>query len=365
MVLVMSMAVERGLLPAAVMAATRGDVRFELGRGAPVWCAPSLASAPPPHALASPLDASLDALAVTTVAVLRGDPAAHAAAAATLAAVLRGARAEALDVVGLRYGEAASPAAPACRGKNRSTCAAAASRSPQRNSEELAGKWPLQSEATRSTTWWRMLTLGVWLGAVWLTGEQASQLARRSTHRPDAAGGAVMAVALRGRDAVRRTLSLSVSTSQSTSSALTASTSAASAAHDVAWLFGGRVAAAAAVPWAEAAGAAAMMVAPSAVERAWAMLPPAAPVEHTRAAMAALGAAGLQLVSVTRASLDPTAQVSPPSSHCECANHTLRFRSSYHHTSHSVPRLVREGDANLQRGLVCSAFLLSRPCPAS
>lgn len=138
MVLVMSMAVERGLLPAAVMTATRGDMRFELGRSAPVWCPPCLAVASPTTAAG---EAALDAQAQTTVAMLKGDPAVDAAAAAAVAVVMRRARREALEVVGLRY--------------------------------------------------------------VWLSAAQAATATHTTTHRPPASGGPVLAVALRGRDAVR------------------------------------------------------------------------------------------------------------------------------------------------------------------
>jgi len=139
MVLVMSMAVERGLLPAAVMTAARGDVRFELGRSAPVWCPPCLAVASPTTTRTG--EAALDAEAQTTVAVLKGDPAVDSAAAAALAVVMRRARSEALEVVGLRY--------------------------------------------------------------VWLSAAQAATAANTTTHRPPASGGPIVAVALRGRDAVR------------------------------------------------------------------------------------------------------------------------------------------------------------------
>jgi hypothetical protein len=137
MVLVMSMAVERGLLPAAVITATRGEVRFELGRSAPVWCPPCLAVALPTTAAG---EAALDAEAQTTVAMLKGDPAVDSAAAATVAEVMRRARSEALEVVGLRY--------------------------------------------------------------VWLSAAQAATAAHTTTHRPPASGGPVLALALRGRDAV-------------------------------------------------------------------------------------------------------------------------------------------------------------------
>jgi len=91
----------------------------------------------------------------------------------------------------------------------------------------------------------------------------------------------------------------------SATSSLTVSLSAAAARADVAWLFGGRVAVAAPAPerWAAAENSAAL-VAPSAVQRAWAVLPAAAPVSHTLAALTALGHARLELVAVTVAAVE-------------------------------------------------------------
>jgi hypothetical protein len=92
---------------------------------------------------------------------------------------------------------------------------------------------------------------------------------------------------------------------------VTISLSAAAARADVAWLFGGRVAAtaAAAAPalaperWAAAEGSAAL-VAPSAMQRAWAVLAATAPMSHTLAALTVLGHARLELVSLTVAAVD-------------------------------------------------------------
>jgi nucleoside diphosphate kinase len=258
-VLVMSHAVERGALPKEVHAATGGGrVSFEVGADAPVWQSPSMVAR-------APVEGNIDAAAETTTTLLQvgavggragstpGEGGADAAVGQALGLVLSRAAEKGLNVAGLRM--------------------------------------------------------------LWLTKEQAGSLIAHTPLRPCSQGGAVLALALRGKDAISRwrgivgpkdplvarvtdPTSLKALMATDNKHALSCADPQ-SAQRELALLFGGRLAKDTFPPrtWRQTAGTV-LFVAPLASQRAWIVCHPLLPPLALAALFELLGESGLNLFQV-------------------------------------------------------------------